>query len=397
MQQLLLHADGVFRMTEVEAPAELPEFHFTPRTHYGRRFLCISCDEPIREQPGQANHWMLDDAGPYCRRCVNLVLPFETHEPRVLNQPTKVRAANPPGKADPDWDVAVRGKARFSKIPLQKSTRAPLGTAPAFVNSPFLPDSYKSKAEDLDFIRRTQDLELATAAQELAAIGIPSMSIERPAADEEREANISEMRRSGTPYETVEPDLARRIEWERYVSKCGAVVLIHTKRTATGRTLAVEDRRWTKDDIVAYIPHYREAFPNLADQDELEANKAHIAHMRLRVIDLMSPEDRDAWYHGDYPKRAYLAPADDNVAREREPIAEIGDRGPVEIGTHGDGGNLVVTRGLWGRLNDDDITQTEPTEFDLWPLTPYEKKHGVTPFDAVLARSRREYAAIWER
>jgi len=400
LQQLMLQADGVVRLTDVEEPTPLPEFAFSPKAPkpitLSRHALCIQCEQPIHEKRGQRHHFYApDDSGPYCPTCIgyipehiDIVDVSPDRETAWTHKP--VRAVNPPGKADPDWDVALQGKPRFASIPLARSNRAPLGTA-----KPFIPTSFATREAEYNFLVATQNLEIATSEQELREAGIDAFrlgitnpdGVEPEVSDDERERAAS---RYGTAYDLPDPDVLRRIEWERWVSQCGASVRIHAERTDTGRTAVVDDARARKD--TALQTFYRERFiagmAGLAPQDEIESAREHVRHFRLRVLDYMTPEQREAWYLGDAKKayldgNAYLLESNEDALMtlpKREAIIGSGEEqviipiidepvhGPQEIGFHGTVLPMDFRSAIDYRvhISHDDHESEEPSEFELW-------------------------------
>lgn len=408
LQQLMLQADGYVRLVDVEEPTPLPEFAFSPRKgekHLSRQALCITCTYPISEKPGQRHHFYITQAdgtetGPHCPNCAGYT-PDE-FEPRILNTPRSIRAENTPGKADPDWDVAIQSKPRFASIPLARSNRAPLGTA-----KPFIPASFTTREAEYNFLVATQDLELATSEQELRETGFDAFrlnvatdGIEPEISDEERERAAC---RYGTAYEQPDPDLIRRIEWERWVSQCGATlritledghVAIHDERLNPYPKYPISEERRAKilakrAQIEAMV---RERLADV-DIDEALSARDHVRHFRLRVLDYMTPEERDAWFNGDaktrylaehdflvesneaeimaLPKGEAILPDPEDPAGQQvvtfDPDAEP-VHGPQEIGFHG----MTLPMDFRSELDyrahvtHDDRESEEPSEFALW-------------------------------
>jgi hypothetical protein len=191
------------------------------------------------------------------------------------------------------------------------------------------------------------------------------------------------------------------MEWERNTILCSTTTKIFMRRSETGSwKLATDDVRWTPERIKAYTPHFIQAMAGIK-ADEIEENRARYAFYRKPVLLEMTDEQYRSWATKDPAWRRYLN--EHSYLLDNEPKfeldAEAPEDGPKEIGLHGDGGDMVIhPNGLLGWTMEHDTRQTtEPSEFALWPLTPYERKHGVLPLDKALARAAQDYAAVWYR
>jgi hypothetical protein len=261
-------------------------------------------------------------------------------------------------------------KPKFS-APVEPELKAPHGTA-----KPFVPESFAKREAEYAWLVATQNFELPSLAQEFKANGLDAFSLssspEGEDDDEMTSANLAEKHLGFVPYdpdpETVAA-LMRRIAWEKTVVYSSQAVRIYAASTEDGRrTLRCNDKRWTKDDVLAYAQRMRDI---LGERDiaDVENARDRAAHYRALVWSLMSPAEQASWRYRDPAARAYLDCSDDNVAREswdiphREVIVgddfvdptTLADGGPQELGLH--------------TLDEDGAVAYEPTEFDLWPLS----------------------------
>lgn len=96
-------------------------------------------------------------------------------------------------------------------------TKAPIGTMGSHPLTGFL-----NRIAEINAIAATQhvDLELSTVNQELAATGLASYSLSSSPIDDDGRGDIADTGSVGTEYTVVDPNIVRRIEWERYVKGC---------------------------------------------------------------------------------------------------------------------------------------------------------------------------------
>lgn len=395
-----VNAEACARMTIADYASStldlsaLPPFAFSPKgpKYLSRMACCIKCSQPIHERRGQRNHIYLGDEGPYCRTCADAhVLPVQG--PMV---PPTISAPRPKGKKrllSQDEENWLNLKPKF-EAPVEPKLVAPHGTT-----KPFVPESFARREAEYAWLIATQSQDLPSLAQEFRANGLTAFSLSSSPSDENDDEmsgdNIAEpvertgfvagerpkadpqvehdARRYGTP-PLLDPEtmaaLVRRIEWEKTVVYSSQSTRIYAATTEDGRrTLRCNDRRWTKDDLVAYAAPMKDL---LADRDmaDVENARARANHFGKLVWSLMTPAQQAAWRERSHEVRNYLDIADDNRAREswdiprREVFVEddlvdastLSNGGPQELGLH------VLTE-------DDSVAAYEPTDSELWPLS----------------------------
>jgi hypothetical protein len=171
-------------------------------------------------------------------RCTRPATPKRVREYRYFRMPTLTQSIPRPtlvtGAADPVWDGQFTTK--FSRKPEADAPPvAPKGHQPVL-------DRFLDRAAEIEFLARTQHLELATTRAEMAANGIPSFSLSSSTEEDHEAANIAESHLRIVP---LDPDpayistMSRRIEWERFMFACGPV---HRVRFAT-----------TKDNVLGIV------------------------------------------------------------------------------------------------------------------------------------------------
>lgn len=287
-------------------------------------------------------------------------------------QPRPKRPAGVKRTLNADEENWLNLKPKF-EAPVEPKLVAPHGTT-----KPFVPESFARREAEYAWLIATQGQELASLPQEFAANGLSAFSLSSSPDGENDDdsleaANLAEKHLGFVPYdpdpETVAA-LVRRIEWEKTVVYSSQSTRIYAATTEDGRrTLRCNDRRWTKDDLVAYAAPMKDL---LADRDmaDVENARARANHFGKLVWSLMTPAEQTAWRERSPEARAYLDVADDNLAREtwdiprREVFVEddlvdastLSNGGPQELGLH------VLTE-------DDSVAAYEPTDSELWPLS----------------------------
>lgn len=280
--------------------------------------------------------------------------------PRNLNAepPTPLTQSVPrptlvSGKADPDWDVALKPKLS-APVP-SEGLVAPHGTAkPLGALGTFL-----SRVEEINAIARTQNLELPTLAAEMKANGFDAISLSSSPNDDDLEAaNIAEKHLRMTPYAPDREELApilRRIEWERYIFGCSPSAKYYLKPKEDGKvTLACNDKRVTTDQLQAIAPKFKKPDGTYPTAEEVEDARAFNEHYRQPVLAQMTKDEFEAYRYKQSSWLAYVDPSttEINDVGEAIDLAEESNGGPEEIGLH------YVTEG---------IVHFEPTPDELWP------------------------------
>jgi len=223
------------------------------------------------------------------------------------------------GRADKIWDIAHTTK--FSRKPKPDAPLVtPHGSVPPF--EAFLARAAKVVADREDEIRwltETQDLELATTRAEMAANGIPAISLDNETAPE-----ISDDDLAAAPY-LFDPVLDRRIDWERFLFACGPVHRVFFTETTQHTVGIAYDGPAKKDPdfTLALRRHCKakwlETHDRLPTIEETRDNEMFVAYYRntthLHEQDLTLPEDKD-------PYREELH------AQEGTPISDVGYAGP---------------------------------------------------------------------
>jgi hypothetical protein len=225
---------------------ELPEFSFSarqPRVPMPMRLLSQTHPAP---RALTLTPFMID-------------IPVETM-PVDITGTTKRRAHH--GKADPIWDT--RFTTKFSRKPAaDKPAITPKGALNVI-------ERFIDKAAELDYLINTQHLELATTRAELSANGIGCISLSQSVVDEDGEPisisaddvvksesigvepeDIAWLKREhGVTDAQIErlmvindpvyaANVARRIDWERYIYASGPIHTARFEATAEG-TLGVD-------------------------------------------------------------------------------------------------------------------------------------------------------------
>lgn len=252
---------------------------------------------------------------------------------------------------------------------------------------------YTNRHAELSALMETQERELATLPELMKANGLSAFSLSSSPEgdnDDDLEAgNISDptehaASRYGTAYTTIElAPVMRRIEWERYILGCSQTTRISVERNASGgRSLRSSNRRWKAEHLQKYLPHFQRAFPELPSMDEIENNRARAAHYGQLVWSLMTPRQQLAWTKRVGPAYRYLDFADANIERE----AWSDELHPID---KPQGGEYELSS---GQLFDAE-SPFEPREFDLWPLTPFERINGILPLEAAIRRADAAHRA----
>jgi hypothetical protein len=287
-------------------------------------------------------------------------------------------------KADPIWDTAFTTK--FSRKPAEE---APLVTPKGAAK---VVHDFLNRVEEINWLAETQHQELASTLSEMKANGIDGFSLSSASDEDMETANIADLHLRKTPFAvrlpdlkvtayqcsecavfeehlediehegcegTVEPvivsvpqygdmvfvaNMARRIEWERYIYACGPVHRVRFTQMRDG-TLGIEYEGKDRDPdailsrkraMKARWLETHDALPAWADIANERARHAHYgkpvlaamsaaeydAHRRSRLFgdeDLRGKDDRG--YAGP---RGLLGIADD----DDEPSSFWGDEDP---------------------------------------------------------------------
>lgn len=385
----------------VAACANVPEFTFSPKApkRLSRTFLCADCGQPLHDP-----FWVPGPLCDACHRAENLAgktkpAPLGPTEQELVWSRKLVRTPRTVSEVERKH---LNYQPHFETKVNTNDTLSPYGTVPAFHAMTF----HDPHAE-LSWLMQTQMRDIALTDEEIAfrgisvaSIGSSSQNDDAPldiADDNERTALVPmddrwskdpqanhDARRYGTPDMGMElAPVIRRIEWERDFLACGQPNRIYIGVDETGAKYPTcTDRRWQPEQLVPYLEWMREAVAGRSGQDILEAReRAH--HYGALVLSLMSEDEQTSWMTRDWRYRFYLNEfASTNVDNElhtlklldawREPVAE---RGPVELGFHGDGGDMHIDwdRELTGFLAITDEDPEEPGEYQLWPLTDAER------------------------
>jgi hypothetical protein len=195
------------------------------------------------------------------------------------------------GRADKIWDIEHTTK--FSRKPKPDAPLVtPHGTVPPF--EAFLARAAKVVADREDEIRwltETQDLELATTRAEMAANGIPAISLDNETAPE-----ISDNDLAAAPY-TYDPVLDRRIDWERFLFACGPVHRVFFTETKDHTIGIAYDGPAKKDPdfTLALRRHCKakwlETHDRLPTLDELADANAFLSYYKKPILALTDPND----------------------------------------------------------------------------------------------------------
>lgn len=370
----------------VAAPSDLPEFAFSPKVQWlSRAFVCLGCDEPIHERPGQTNHWYIDGAGPYCPPCVGRGTPQP--DTFIVVDVSDARSAYPrPTRTPGEARVLTHTEALHHSLqtkfaPKTEGFLTPYGRQPALhtINFP-------NRHVELSWLVQTQRQDLATLHEEMRTNGLDSVNFSAPSddGDSEMEAAIADDDVSRTHYgygvkgkdedgrdtyynldEVVA--IKRQIDWEDFIEGCGTSLRIYAKITPEGRTITAEymspkrvsEPAPTTDMLKQHVSTLRRLIGARSNEDILHDRERAYYYGKL-VWARMTPEQQLAWTRRDRRALAYLGIADDNSSRvlfnDPEPPRE---GGPVELGLH------------------EAENPLEPSEFDLWPMTDEEFLNGL--------------------
>jgi hypothetical protein len=353
-------------LPESRPQPELPEFAFS-QTRDVRAMFLANITEDFRKGEVRAKHRanhrpiairVLDRNAKTCPTGLNMI-----HGEPV----TGLNAA----------EIGWRQGQLTFKAPVVEHTRPPAGTAPTLEGlQRFLKrmDDYEAEWKA---IAATQDMELPTVGQELAATGISSISLVSNNDDDEDDA-IPEIadteertgyvrgdpiidhdaRRYGTAYMTAElAPLVRRIEWERYIHACGPAQRVYLV-IRDDETLGVgtDSHTLTKEDLIPLARKLKQALG--------ERSAADLNNDRIRVS-----------YYGAVGSAIYgvlngehtpvqsmdLLGADEQETEER-------NGGPQELGLHQFYSDTVLGSEDEDEAVDDmRIVAYEPNEATLWP------------------------------
>lgn len=277
------------------------------------------------------------------------------------------RQPRPASKADPVWDQQFTTK--FARKPEEDAPLAtPIGAAKVV-------QDFLDRVEEINWLAQTQHQELPTTLSEMKANGIDGFSLSAAADDDMDAANIAASHLRQTPFavrlpdETiVDPDtgepvsvpryadmvyaanMARRIDWERYIYACGPVHRVRFTQMRDG-SLGIEYEGKDKDPetVLAHKRHMKsrwlashEALPRWED---IANEKARHAHYGKPVLATMSDSEYD-----EYRKSRMFGSEDPDPLRAEFHAEDL--RGKEDVGYAG-------PRGLLGIADDDD----EPSSF----------------------------------
>lgn len=294
-------------------------------------------------------------------------------------------AADDVGKADPIWDTAFTTK--FSKKP---DPDAPLMTPYAADGVTTIIEAYEPPAEDkpmtrqeeLNWLRETQHLELASTADVMKANGIKFARLDREKSEDEKDIDYAE-RDVNTTHYSPDPEyraaMERRITWERCKDANGPLHRCRFEQMPDGNigisyigfeknveaTLAY--RRWAKTK-------WLERFGTFPDMNLIIKTRARMAKSKTPILDMLDWKQRKAFdkskkygtedpdpgrfpFHGDpdpKPHRGQYAYGDC-----RNCILDIVD--PVHNGCTKDGTALfAIDLELWEHRHIEDVNYAGP-------------------------------------
>lgn len=311
MLQLIIHADGWARYTEVEPPEPLPEFTFSPRK---------TCAIPPR------NHLVHRDPPPQ-----------GPIPPPMTTNPRRTHAKRALSPAEEGW---LNYRTLFNR-PITEHTKAPVGTA-----KPFLPESFVKREAEYAFLVATQNLDLPTINQELAATGITAFSLSSSSNDDDFDIDEDTIERNacryGTAYTTSElTPIINRIEWEKFTYRCSKVQKIFLKITDEGQfDITSDDTAIQPAELARYA---KRLFALLEGRtpEELQNDRARVHHYGVLGSILYGVTTGE-----QIPEQSM-----DNLA---DPAPQAND-GPKEIGFH--------------EVDEpEELNENEPTENVLWPI-----------------------------
>lgn len=320
-------------------------------------------------------------------------------------RPTGVKRVVPPNE-----ELHINLKTRFE--PGTTGILTPMGKAPLFDEMTF-----NDPHTELTWLIETQAKDIANFHEEMRTNGLPSVNLSQaPSSDDDdlEAGNVAidevgdplvehDSRRFGVQMKWTPQELApilRQIENERASALNGTPLRIYAALGPNG-TMTIASRymaapkltepNLTEDELNGYVRRIKALLAGRSRADIYHARNRAYHYGRL-VYSLLTPEQQLVWDRRGRRARAYLGIADDNTVRinfaeadERDGIhqpleEEPSFGGAQEIGFHGDGGTGYVINGHIGfdRL-DEYALPTEPTEYDLWPLTDEERALGIEP------------------
>lgn len=268
------------------------------------------------------------------------------------------------------------------------------------------PANYRNRHEELSALIETQERELATLPDLMKANGLAAFSLSSSPSgendDDMEAANIAEpqerigyqptrpgekfdpeaernAQRYGVSYDVSElAPVTRRIEWERYILGCSQSnrISVELKSDGSGkRTIRTSNRRWTDAHRAAYKPHFLAALGELKSMAEYEAARARAKAVGPLVWSHMTNKQQLAWDRRRGTAQHYLDFADANIERESwdDPLhPETAEGGEYELSA----GQLF-----------NEANPFEPRELDLWPVTRWEREHGLMPIETAMRRA----------
>lgn len=226
--------------------------------------------------------------------------------PPTISNPRKPEGG---GKADPVWVTAFTTKFQRNKVAPDAPLATPKGAARVI-------QSFLDRASEIAYLAESQHQELATTLSEMKANGIDGFSLSTSSVDDMESANLAETHLRKTPYAVFIPgkgdeddrygdmvyvaNMARRIEWERFIFGCGPINRVAFTRMRDGTLgIAYEGKERDPEVILQYKramkARWLDSHDSLPYIEDIEHAKAHNAHLGKVVLAMMNNAERDEY------------------------------------------------------------------------------------------------------